>query len=84
MVYCCVHNLNLPMSKAATINVGAGQYMSSNVDITKLPTIPPSLAATIDIATPVALFTIQTKAQLRLTVNNSVYQMFCVVLLSFN
>lgn len=44
-----------PMSRAATINVGAGQYMSSKVAITMLPIIPPRRAATIDTATPVAL-----------------------------
>lgn len=43
------------MSKAATMKVGAGQYMSNNDAITMLPTIPPSRAATIDTATPVAL-----------------------------
>lgn len=37
------------------MNVGAGQYRSSKVAITILPTIPPKRAATIDIATPVAL-----------------------------
>ena len=37
------------------MKVGAGQYMSNRVAITILPMIPPSLAATMDIATPVAL-----------------------------
>lgn len=37
------------------MNVGAGQYVSSNCAMTILPMIPPSLAATIEIATPVAL-----------------------------
>lgn len=44
-----------PASKTATINVGAGQYISSRVAITTLPIIPPRRAATIEIATPVAL-----------------------------
>lgn len=44
-----------PASRTATINVGAGQYKSSNVEITTLPMMPPRRAATIDIATPVAL-----------------------------
>lgn len=43
------------MRRAATMKVGAGQYQSSNVAITMLPMIPPSLAATMEIATPVAL-----------------------------
>lgn len=43
------------MSKAATMNVGAGQYISNKVAMTMLPIIPPSRAATIEIATPVAL-----------------------------
>jgi hypothetical protein len=37
------------------MKVGAGQYMSNRVAITILPMIPPSLAATMDTATPVAL-----------------------------
>lgn len=37
------------------MKVGAGQYMSKSVAITMLPMMPPNLAATIDIATPVAL-----------------------------
>jgi len=37
------------------MKVGAGQYRSNRVAITILPMIPPSLAATMDIATPVAL-----------------------------
>lgn len=36
------------------MNVGAGQYMSKSWAITRFPTIPPSRAATIDIAIPVA------------------------------
>lgn len=44
-----------PIRRTATMNVGAGQYKSSNVAITMLPTMPPKRAATIDIATPVAL-----------------------------
>ncbi len=36
------------------MNVGAGQYMSSNVAMTTFPIIPPNRAATIEIATPVA------------------------------
>lgn len=44
-----------PANSSATINVGAGQYMSNKVAITTLPIMPPSRAATIDIATPVAL-----------------------------
>lgn len=44
-----------PASSTATMNVGAGQYKSSNVAITTFPMIPPRRAATIDIATPVAL-----------------------------
>lgn len=44
-----------PANRTATINVGAGQYRSSNVEITTFPIIPPKRAATIDIATPVAL-----------------------------
>lgn len=46
------------MSRAATMKVGAGQYISSSVAITMLPIIPPNRAATIEIATPVALETI--------------------------
>jgi len=46
---------SLPIRSAATIKVGAGQYISNKVAITILPMIPPSLAATMDIATPVAL-----------------------------
>lgn len=37
------------------MNVGAGQYVSRRLAITKLPIIPPRRAATIDTATPVAL-----------------------------
>lgn len=44
-----------PTNRAATMNVGAGQYKSSNVAITILPIIPPKRAATMEIATPVAL-----------------------------
>lgn len=44
----------LPIRRAATINVGAGQYMSNNWAMTILPIIPPSRAATIEIAIPVA------------------------------
>uniref|UniRef100_A0A182VAJ0 Uncharacterized protein n=1 Tax=Anopheles merus TaxID=30066 RepID=A0A182VAJ0_ANOME len=44
-----------PASRTATMNVGAGQYRSSRVAITTLPMIPPNRAATIEIATPVAL-----------------------------
>lgn len=44
-----------PTRRTATMNVGAGQYKSSSVAITMLPTMPPKRAATIDIATPVAL-----------------------------
>lgn len=50
------HNSPPNINKAATINVGAGQYMSNRDAITIFPIIPPSRAATIDIATPVALF----------------------------
>lgn len=49
------HNSPPPINSAATMNVGAGQYKSSNVAITMLPIIPPKRAATIEIATPVAL-----------------------------
>lgn len=44
-----------PINNAATINVGAGQYVSSKLAITKLPMMPPRRAATIETATPVAL-----------------------------
>lgn len=44
-----------PANKMATMNVGAGQYMSRRVAITTLPIIPPNRAATIEMATPVAL-----------------------------
>lgn len=44
-----------PANRMATINVGAGQYKSSRVAITTFPIMPPRRAATIDIATPVAL-----------------------------
>lgn len=44
-----------PASRTATMNVGAGQYESKSVAITTLPIMPPRRAATIDIATPVAL-----------------------------
>lgn len=44
-----------PANNIATMNVGAGQYKSSKVAITTFPMIPPRRAATIDIATPVAL-----------------------------
>lgn len=47
--------IQLPINKEATINVGAGQYISIREAITTFPTIPPNLAAAIDIATPVAL-----------------------------
>lgn len=43
------------MRRAATMNVGAGQYQSRRVAITMFPMIPPSLAATMEMATPVAL-----------------------------
>lgn len=46
-----------PIRSVATMNVGAGQYMSSSVAITILPIIPPRRAATIETATPVALKT---------------------------
>lgn len=45
-----------PANRTATMNVGAGQYVSNNVAITTFPIIPPRRAATIEIATPVALF----------------------------
>lgn len=44
-----------PIRSVATMNVGAGQYMSSSVAITILPIIPPRRAATMEMATPVAL-----------------------------
>lgn len=44
-----------PARRMATINVGAGQYKSRSVEMTTLPIMPPKRAATIDIATPVAL-----------------------------
>lgn len=44
-----------PASKTATINVGAGQYKSSNCAMTMLPIMPPNLALIIEMATPVAL-----------------------------
>lgn len=44
-----------PISKAATMKVGAGHMVSSKVAITTLPMIPPRRAATMEIATPVAL-----------------------------
>lgn len=53
--YLLIRLVNLPIKRAATMNVGAGQYQSSNVAITMLPIMPPNLAATIEIATPVAL-----------------------------
>ncbi len=37
------------------MNVGAGHIVSNKDAITTFPIIPPSLAATIEIATPVAL-----------------------------
>lgn len=49
------HRSPPPINKAATMNVGAGQYVSNNVAITIFPIIPPNRAATIDIAIPVAL-----------------------------
>lgn len=49
----CMHCI--PIRRAATINVGAGQYQSRSVAMTMFPIIPPNRAATIDIATPVAL-----------------------------
>lgn len=49
------HNIPPPINRAATMKVGAGQYVSNNMAITILPIIPPRRAATIDIATPVAL-----------------------------
>lgn len=48
-----------PASKTATMKVGAGQYESSNVAITTLPIIPPKRAATMDMATPVALLKLE-------------------------
>lgn len=48
-----------PASKTATMKVGAGQYVSSRVAITTLPMMPPKRAATMDMATPVALLTIE-------------------------
>lgn len=48
-----------PARRNATINVGAGQYMSNRVAMTTLPMIPPRRAATIEIATPVALWKIE-------------------------
>lgn len=44
-----------PASKTATMNVGAGQYKSSNCAITMFPIMPPRRALIIDMATPVAL-----------------------------
>jgi hypothetical protein len=44
-----------PANKTATMNVGAGHIVSNKDAITTFPIIPPSLAATIEIATPVAL-----------------------------
>lgn len=49
-------SIYLLIKRNATIKVGAGQYKSSKVAITMLPMMPPNRAATIDIATPVALF----------------------------
>lgn len=37
------------------MKVGAGQYQSNKVAITMLPIMPPNLAATMEMATPVAL-----------------------------
>lgn len=48
--------IDLLIRRNATMNVGAGQYRSKSVAITILPIIPPNRAATIDIATPVALW----------------------------
>lgn len=48
-----------PASKTATMKVGAGQYVSSRVAITTLPMMPPKRAATMDMATPVALLKIE-------------------------
>lgn len=64
----------LPIRSAATINVGAGQYISNRVAITILPMMPPSLAATMDIATPVALenSVFQNVSNLNTTFNDSV------------
>lgn len=44
-----------PASRIATMKVGAGQYRSRSVAITTFPMIPPRRAATIEMATPVAL-----------------------------
>lgn len=52
-----------PASKTATMNVGAGQYKSSNWAMTMLPIIPPSRALIIDIATPVALQSTKKKSK---------------------
>lgn len=49
------HSRPPPIKSAATINVGAGQYISSSIAITILPIIPPKRAAIIETATPVAL-----------------------------
>lgn len=51
-----------PARRTATMKVGAGQYKSSNVEMTTLPMMPPRRAATIDIATPVALHVHKTKS----------------------
>lgn len=48
------HSRPPPMSRAATINVDAPHHVSSNWAIAILPIIPPNLAATMDIAMPVA------------------------------
>lgn len=44
----------LPIRRAATMKVGAGQYTSKSWAMTILPIIPPRRAATIDMAIPVA------------------------------
>lgn len=48
------HNNPPPIKRAATMNVGAGQYMSKSWAITMFPMIPPRRAATMEIAIPVA------------------------------
>lgn len=46
------------------MNVGAGQYQSKSVAMTMLPIMPPNLAATIEMATPVALLKSKTVIKL--------------------
>lgn len=50
-----MHSNPPPIKRAATMKVGAGQYMSRRVAMTMFPIIPPNLAATMETATPVAL-----------------------------